>query len=153
MNLSRNRGFAPLRYAHSPQDISNRVTEGGIGPAKSQKTVSRAKAEPPFATNRPVEARRKGKEGPVGKKARAGATRPFQAIHAPLKRKSQKMVRQDNEKGGRRDRTSLLSGNQNSKHHILVRSPRHTEAAHFFSRNERKTWIMQSVVSSPSTEV
>ena len=42
-------------------------------------------------------ARRRGKEGAVGKKARVGASRPFQAIHGPLKRKSQKTVRQGNE--------------------------------------------------------
>ena len=68
MNFSRNRGFAPLRYAHSPQDICNKVTGAEIEPAKRQKTVSRAKAEPSFTSNRPVEARRKGKEGAVGKK-------------------------------------------------------------------------------------
>ena len=106
MNFSRNRGFAPLRYAHSPQDICNKVTIGGIKTAESQKTVSRAKAEPSFTSNRPVEARRMGKEGAVGKKARAGASRPFRAIHGPLKPKSQKTVRQDNEEASsdRRDK-------------------------------------------------
>ena len=42
-------------------------------------------------------------EGPVGKKARVGASRPFQAIHAPLKPESQKMVRQGNEEASKRD--------------------------------------------------
>ncbi|MCC8987265.1 MAG: hypothetical protein LM523_06115, partial [Candidatus Contendobacter sp.] len=52
----------------TPQDICNKVTIGGIETAKSQKTVFRRKAEPLFATNRPVDARRKGKGWPVGKK-------------------------------------------------------------------------------------
>ena len=60
-----------------------------------------------------MEARRKGKEWPVGEKARVGATRPFQAIHAPLKRKNQEMVRQDNEEAGRRDEQHALSDMQN----------------------------------------
>ena len=73
---------------HSPQDICNKVTIWRQN--ESQKTVFRVKAEPTSTENMPVEAARMPKEGPVGKKARVGASRPFQAIHAPLKRKSQK---------------------------------------------------------------
>ena len=58
--------------------------------SKSQKTVFRAKAETTSTKNRLTEAARMPKEGAVGKKARVGASRPFQAIHAPLKRESQK---------------------------------------------------------------
>ncbi len=120
MNLSRNRGFAPLRYAHSPQDICNKVTVRGIETAKSQKTVSRAKDEPSFTTNRPVETRRKGKEGPVGKKASPGASRPFQAIHGPLKRKNQKTVRQSNKetRRGNEQEQQALSDMQDVKEDI-----------------------------------
>jgi hypothetical protein len=107
MNFSENRGFAPLRYAHSPQDIFNRVTNGGRS-NENQKTVFRVKAEPTSTENMPVDAARMPKEGPVGKKARVGASRPFQAIHAPLKRKSQKTVRQGNEEASRRDEQSAI---------------------------------------------
>ena len=78
---------------------------------------SRAKAEPSFTSNRLIEARRRGKEWPVGKKARAGASRPFQAIHGPLKPKSQKTVRQGNEEASRRDEQAL-SGMQNVKESV-----------------------------------
>ena len=66
MNFSRNRGFAPLRYAHSPQDICNKVTIWEAN--ESQKTVFRVKAEPTSTENMPVDAARMPKEGPVGKK-------------------------------------------------------------------------------------
>ena len=90
MNFSRNRGFAPLRYAHSPQDICNKVTVWGIKTAKSQKTVSRAKAEPSFTPNRPVQARRRGKEGAVGKKARGRSIQTISGHPRPIKTEKSK---------------------------------------------------------------
>ena len=74
----------------TPQDIYNRVTGGGIEPAKSQKTVFRAKAEPPFTTNMFIDARRRGKEGPVGKKARARSYQTISGHPRPVKTEKSK---------------------------------------------------------------
>ena len=87
------------------------------------------------------------KEGAVGKKARVGAFRPFQAIHAPLKRKNQKTVRQDNEEASRRGEQVIQQLVSNAVNSLTSATTCQTNSAFKCNRNTRTRYIIIKITT------